>query len=413
MRKSVLLVAQDFPYPLNYAGPVDSFNKIRALHANGFNVYLVATTKGRVENESIGVMSEYCVQSHVIHRSYNVTNLFSLLPFQMKSRINEIEIHRICMLMKSVKFDTIICDGYYVIEVVKKIAQCLNIEDIYLRVNNNEISYFISLAKSSRNVLKKIYYVSDAIRFYLHEKFVLPKIKLKGMLHVSHDEKMHYESKFPEFNHFFLPAAVDVNNMRAYVKRDRKNVLYVGSLFMPNNIEGLIWYIEHIHDALTHRYADYILNVAGNVRGADCKQLDDLFSTRTNISFVKSPPDLTLLYDEAMIFINPMLNGAGVKLKTLNAICAGLPVVSTIVGNEGTGLVNGKHIMVATEANSFFEHIVLLIENEDMRHALVMNGQKFLAHFYNQSAALERILVGSLEPQLGVVSKSDPTFSQK
>lgn len=392
MRKNVLIVTQDFPYPLDYAGPIDSFNKISALKANGFNIYLVATIKGQVEDQSVEVMNEFCVDIQMIQRQYSVINFFSILPFQMKSRINDSEIDRICLQLVNVKFDVAICDGYYAIETTRKILNRVKTEKIYLRVNNNEIKYFLSLAKSSRSVLKKMYYISDAIKFYIHERFFLPEIKLSGLLHVSSDEKKHYETKFPKFDHFFLPAAVDVNRMIKYEKRDAKKILFIGSLFMPNNIEGLIWYISNLHGDLSSLYPDYMLVVAGNVRDVNCEQLENMFSMWGNISFVKSPADLTPLYSDAMIFINPMLNGAGVKLKTLNAICAGLPVVSTITGNEGTGLVHDKHILVATEQCNFFDHIVTLIENEKLRQDLVQYGQQFLADTYNQSTMFKIIL---------------------
>lgn len=392
MRKNILVVAQDFPYPLDYAGPIDTFNKIRALHANGFNVYLIATVKEKVTDESIKVMNEYCVQTQLIYRKYNITNFFSLLPFQMKSRIDENEIQRIRLLFVDIKFDSVICDGYYAIETVRKIISRYMVDNVYLRVNNNEIKYFIGLAKSSRNILKKIYYISDAMKFYIHERFILPTIKLNGFLHVSYDEKKCYEVKFPKFKHFFLPAAIDITMMNTYFKRDRRKVLFVGSLFMPNNVEGLKWYINNIHDDLIRRYSDYELIVAGNVRGIDCEPLDKYLSAKANITFVKSPQDLSVLYNESMIFINPMLNGAGVKLKTLNALCSGLPVVSTTVGNEGTGLVDGMHILVGSEKISFCESMVLLMENEEMRKDIVVNGQVFLSIAYNQSAALQKIL---------------------
>jgi polysaccharide biosynthesis protein PslH len=391
MRKNILVVVQDFPYPLDYAGPIDSYNKIKALHENGFNVYLVATIKEQVKDEYMDVMNKFCIIIQLVHRQHSVKNLFSLLPFQMKSRINEHDIYKIRHAMAEVNFDDVICDGYYGIELMRRLVVLQKIENIFLRVNNNEIKYFYALFKSTKNIFKKMYYISDMVKFYIHESFVLPKIGITAMLHVSYDEKESYEIKFPNYEHYFLPAAVDITNINEYKKSDNKKVLFIGSLFMPNNVEALIWYIENVHGALTKCYSDYSLIVAGNVRGADINNLEKLFSRWKNISFVKSPKDLTALYDEAMIFINPMLNGAGVKLKTLNAICAGVPVVSTIIGNEGTGLVKDKHILVTSDKDIFYKYVTLLMENENKRKDLVNNGQKFLTDTYNQTVVLQKI----------------------
>ena len=74
------------------------------------------------------------------------------------------------------------------------------------------------------------------------------------------------------------------------------------------------------------------------------------------------------------ICVNPMHHGAGVKLKIINAIEFGLPVVSTSVGKEGTGLDNAVHLHVADTAEDFMKAI---------RHLLVhptKEGRWFVKH---------------------------------
>lgn len=389
--KDVLIVCQDFPYPLDYAGPVDSYNKIRALYELGFKISLIATVKNDIKSEDFSEVKKYCHKIFLIRRGYGIKLFFSLLPFQIASRDDQTRIREIAENLSTACIDLIMCDGYYGLRIARNLSKILNIKFLYLRVNNNESKYFLSLARSTPNLVKKIYYSLDSVKFFIHERIFLPKIPITAFLHVSIKEKKYYEKIFPSSKHEFLPAAIDLNRLVTYVKKNNLNVLFVGSLFMPNNIEALSWYLKNVHPSLTARYPHYRLIIAGNSRGKLSVECSLLMESYERIIFHDSPISLDGLYSEACIFINPMLNGAGVKLKSLNAMCYGLPVVSTEVGNEGTGLIEGRDLIVANKSQDFLNGVIDLIENSDLRSRLVRNSQKFINNHYNQALALNRI----------------------
>ncbi len=390
--RSILVVCQDFPYPLNYAGPIDSYNKIKALHDAGYKVYLIATVKEGVHSEYFHEISKICSQIFLIYRKYGFRNFLSITPFQISSRTDEIEISEIVSNLGSAEIWSILCDGYYGIGIVASLAQKINPKYIYLRVNNNEPSYFKALSRSTTNIFKKFYYFIDSLKFSMHENILLNRVNIDAFLHVSIEEKSHYQAKFPKKKHYFLPAGIDTTKMLPYERRDHSSVIFIGSLFMPNNLEGLYWYIELVHDRLSLRLTGYKLLIAGNTRGGMDKKLMHLISKRKNITLIDSHAFLDPIYRMGSIFINPMLNGAGVKLKSLNAICAGLPVVSTLIGNEGSGLLDGDHLLVASEPQDFYQKICLLFENEQLRRKLVEQSQHFVQSSYEQSSALKRVM---------------------
>lgn len=390
--KVVLIVCQDFPYPLTYAGPIDSYNKINALHSAGYKVYLIATIKKDVDPEHFIEISKICEKIYLIKRKYNFKNFLSVTPFQISSRVDNFEISEIISKLRDERIWSIICDGYYGIGIIRKIVETIIPRYIYLRVNNNEPLYFKALSRSTSNFFKKIYYLIDALKFSLHENSFLNAINVDAFLHVSIEEKIHYQAKFPEKKHYFLPAGIDVSKMLPYESRDDFSVIFIGSLFMSNNLEGLYWYIEFVHDQLSVRFPDYKLCIAGNTRGRVDKKLMLLMARRKNIKFVDSPESLNPIYKMGSIFINPMLNGAGVKLKSLNAICAGLPVVSTLVGNEGSGLLASEHLLVAEGAGEFYQEMAKLLCSEPMRKNLVESSQRYILRNYDQQSSLHNII---------------------
>ena len=391
-----MIVCQDFPYPLNYAGPLDSYNKIKALHAAGYKVYLIATTKKEVNLEHLGEISKFCDQIYLIKRKYSFKNFLLITPFQISSRVDDLEISKIVTKLAGVSIWSIICDGYYGIGILNNLVEKISPRYVYLRVNNNEPFYFRALSRSTRNILKKIYYLIDSLKFTLHENSTLNNVNIDAFLHVSIEEKKYYQEKFPRKKHYFLPAGVDVSKILAYERRDTFSAVFIGSLFMPNNLEGLYWYIQHVHDELLFSFPDYRLYIAGNTRGNLDKKLMFLINQRKNITFIDSPESLESIYKLGSVFINPMINGAGVKLKSLNAICAGLPVVSTLVGNEGTGLLSNEHLLIAEDSKEFYQKVAQLFGNESMRNSLVDSSQKYIQYHYDQRTSMQNI-IGEIE----------------
>lgn len=391
--KVILIVCQDFPYPLNYAGPIDSYNKIKALHDAGYKVCVIATIKKEIDSGHLSEISKICNQIYLIKRKYSFKNFLAISPFQISSRVDELEISKIALNLGDKRVWSIICDGYYGMGVVKNLVEKITPRYIYLRINNNEPLYFKALARSTKNIFIKIYYLLDSLKFSIHEKSVLKTVSIDAFLHVSAEEKDYYKTKFPEIKHYFLPAGIDVSKMLSYERRDNFSAIFIGSLFMPNNLEGLYWYINFVHDGLSTLFPSYKLVIAGNTRGKVDKKLALLMGQRNNIVFIDSPESLESIYKKGSVFINPMLNGAGVKLKSLNAICAGLPVVSTLVGNEGTGLLAYEHLLLADGAVEFSQQVAKLFKSESMRKNLVESSQKYILNHYDQHSSLQNIIV--------------------
>jgi glycosyltransferase involved in cell wall biosynthesis len=110
------------------------------------------------------------------------------------------------------------------------------------------------------------------------------------------------------------------------------------------------------------------------------------------VSVYYSPENLNPLYATASLFINPILRGAGLKLKTVQALAAGLPVVTTSAGKEGSGLQDGIQLLVADSAVEFAEKVRELLQDKVKSAELVAAAQRFLAERYNQERNINQFL---------------------
>lgn len=169
-----------------------------------------------------------------------------------------------------------------------------------------------------------------------------------------------------------------------------KHVVFIGSLFMPNNREAIQWYLAHIHPLML-KEPDYKFIVAGNSRKQSLSWLEGY--DMTNVVVYDTPKTLDDIYKQGYLFVNPMQNGAGVKLKTIEAIQNGLPVISTSIGYEGTGLVDNEHIMVADQPEQFYAKIKLLFDHPEAAKLLLDSSQSFLRTHYNHKEVLKEYIL--------------------
>jgi glycosyltransferase involved in cell wall biosynthesis len=136
----------------------------------------------------------------------------------------------------------------------------------------------------------------------------------------------------------------------------------------------------------------YSLTVAGRTGGDPLPAVNKLVRRYPNISFCADPHELSGLYQRAAVFVNPILRGAGIKLKTIQALHAGVPVVTTSIGMEGTGLIAGMHLLVADSADDFVRSVATLLQDRFLAGRLVHSAQSYLAETYDHQRNMRQSL---------------------
>jgi len=88
--------------------------------------------------------------------------------------------------------------------------------------------------------------------------------------------------------------------------------------------------------------------------------------------------DTDKIYEEADIIINPVRFGAGLKIKNIEALAHGLPLVTTTHGARGIEPGIHKAFLVADDAEGFIQSIGSLIKKATIRKKLRKNAHQFI-----------------------------------
>jgi glycosyltransferase involved in cell wall biosynthesis len=135
-------------------------------------------------------------------------------------------------------------------------------------------------------------------------------------------------------------------------------VAMVGNFHHPPNVDGLRWLLDDIWPRVRAQVPNAQLRVAG----PECPVPDAALEAR-GVRMVGFVDDIDVFFDEAAVSLGPYRFGGGVKIKVLEALARGCPVVATSVGAEGLEIVDGDHFGLATDSESFAAAIVQLLKD--------------------------------------------------
>ncbi|WP_152393670.1 glycosyltransferase family 4 protein [Paenibacillus guangzhouensis] len=374
----ILVVCSDFPYPADHGGRVDTWGRIQVLAELGWTIHLLVCGKQMPTPEDMNVVYRYVEDIKLCERRSKLVDLLYRVPMQVQSR-NELRYVNI-----DEDYDYVLLEGDYVYPILKN--PLIKHANVILRVHNDEAVYFKALARSTSNRIHKLYYHMESSKFRNLQKNMLKKVD--KYLFISSKEFETFQSLHPTTKSLFLPPPVTKETFLTS-SFESKNVVFIGSLFMPNNREAIQWYLEHIHPAML-KEPGYKFIVAGNSRKQGLNWLDGY--DMTNVIVHDTPESLDDIYQQGYLFVNPMQNGAGVKLKTIEAIQNGLPVISTSIGCEGTGLVDNEHILVADSPEEFYLRIKLLFDHPPRARKLLASSQRYIRTNYDHKEVLKRYI---------------------
>lgn len=156
-------------------------------------------------------------------------------------------------------------------------------------------------------------------------------------------------------------------------------LLFLGTLSWPPNDEGLARFVRDVVPRLLERVPNARLIVAGS--GASDRLVRLVHASR-GVGFAGPVEDDEPLYRRARCFVDVGVGGSGTKVKVLNALARGLPVVTGSDGAAGLEAVSGEHLLVADERDHLVRSLERVLRDDERWTALSRNGRGLVRRRY-------------------------------
>jgi glycosyltransferase involved in cell wall biosynthesis len=186
-----------------------------------------------------------------------------------------------------------------------------------------------------------------------------------------------------------VPLGIDTEALQPVrAALPRRQVLFVGSFAHPPNRTAAALLCEQIWPAVRPSLPDWTLVLAGP--GSDTF-LDQRPQTSAGIEATGFVDDLTELFAESRVFAAPLFEGGGIKIKILEALARGIPVVTTPIGAEGIVTREQDLVGWADQPDTFARVLLDTIEAPDRADERAGRARAHVERHFSWSAVIEKL----------------------
>lgn len=167
----------------------------------------------------------------------------------------------------------------------------------------------------------------------------------------------------------------------------RQRLVYVGAMDFHANIDAACWFTRHAWPAVHQRFPDWRLTLIGSNPAASVREL----ASEPNVEVTGTVPDVAPYYRDAVAAIVPLRTGGGTRLKILEAMAAGVPVVSSRQGAEGLAVSPGRNIEVLDDDSGWLPALTAIATHPDLWSARSEAGLALVRAQYDWRLLGERL----------------------
>lgn len=164
-------------------------------------------------------------------------------------------------------------------------------------------------------------------------------------------------------------------------------ILHMGSLDYTPNVDGFNYLVQDILPHVRHEGAT--LTVIGSNPRPSIAETVRRAPVPTELA---GQVEATLPYlEQARVLVVPLRFGGGTRLKILEALAHGVPVVTTSVGCEGLDVEHERHVLIADDPHDFALAIERLFRDDDLCMNLAISGRQLVESRYDWKAIGQRL----------------------
>ncbi len=242
-------------------------------------------------------------------------------------------------------------------------------------------------AENETNPVKKAYLFNQAQKIERQEHYWCPRFDVN--LAVSGLDAERLRTQCGVIHLHVVENGTDTEYFTPAAGQTEPNaIVFAASLRWYPNVSGIRFFTTRIWPLLKARCPGIRLYLAGRNPSPAIIQIA---AADPDIQLIADPPDIRPWVARGSVFICPIIDGGGTRLKILDALAMGMPVLTTRLGCEGLQVEPGKNIVVADSPEEFASAAQSLLGNAALRQQLRTEGRKLVEEVYSWNAIVRRL----------------------
>ena len=388
LRSTILLISPFFPYPPRHGMQVKIYNTIKMLSKKCDLILLTFTDF--CKSEHITELKLYCKDIIMIEKKDSGFNIFQKLIYPeplMRRFFSKEFVNALKTTIIEYPIDLIMIESSFMIWYSKFIK---DIPKVLIEHDASILSFKNSFEKYSSKLfifrffewLKRFIFL---IYFYKKFDFVIT---------FTERDKRTLEKLISNIEVCTIPIGLDLDFYVSKKKNKKEkdiDILFIGHFLHYPNIDGLRKFLTDIYPLILNKLkqVDFKIIGSGNLNS----EMRELISSK-NLSgkFLGAVSDVREYLIRSKLIIVPIRKGGGMKLKVLEAMVMGTPLVAFPEALHGFDIQSIKNLIIANNDLDFANKVVNLIIDEEKRRRVECEFQSLVERKYSNTVIMEKYL---------------------
>ena len=380
-KPKLLVLLSRIPYPLDKGDKLRAFHQIKDLNAS-YQVILCCLSTHKIDPEAERKLKAICFELKIIQLGYAgilwrlFLALFNDKPFQVAYFYSKKAQQELDAIIERHLPKRFFCQLIRVAEYAKKYS-----------IFSKTLDYMDALSIGmERRAEKAPFYLKpivsvEAKRLRNYEEKMFQYFEKKVIISLADKEHLTH-SNATEIA--VIPNGIDTEFFKSDNRSKKTDILFTGNMGYLPNVESAQYLVKNILPILN---SDIAVQICGKSPSYKVRSL-----AASNVEVTGWVDDIRTAYDEAKIFVAPLMLGSGLQNKLLEAMAMGFPCVTTPLANNALGAIPEEEILIASNEAEFKTQIERLISDPDLSNKIAENGHAFVTKNYNWQACNRRLM---------------------
>lgn len=389
----ILILTNKLPYPPRDGGSIATLNMITGLRDAGNDITCLALNTSKHPfpvNKIPGNLSD-TIRFIGIDCKISINPIRLVLNLVLSDKPYIAERFRVrkykeklIELLKKESFDLVQMEGPYPGLFLKEIHSVCS-TPISMRAHNVEHLIWKRKADHEKSPIIRWYLRNMASRL---ESFELKVVHQSNFLvPISLEDEAYFKSKGYIQPTLTIPTGLSLEEYSQTPLPAAPSIFFIGALDWLPNQEGISWFLDRVFENLIMEMPKLMFHVAG-------RNAPESFLKRLNhkkIVYHGEVENARLFMQSYRVMVAPLQTGSGIRIKILEGMALGRPVVTTSVGIAGIPAEQNKHVMVADHPDLFKNQLIKLLVNNEETILMVNEARQLIKHNFDNFGLSTRL----------------------
>ncbi|HVC34330.1 MAG TPA: glycosyltransferase family 4 protein [Chloroflexota bacterium] len=377
----ILFLSRWFPYPPDNGSKIRILNVVKQL-ARRHDVALLAFAEATdpVDARTLLALREYCSRVRVVpYRSFHPRSARAALGFLSPRPRWLVDTQSDSMRAAVAREFGAQHADLVVASQLAMVPYAVALRGAPALMEELEISAFHDAVGPREPVARRLRSLLTWFKLGAYLRNVLPRFRACTV--ASDLEKRRLQLVAPRYGDVaVIPNAVDLTGYAGDFGAARPNTLvFSGALTYAANYDAASHFLSRIHPLIQDAVPEVVLRVTGAHTGVDLSSLP----SRRGVLYTGYVADIRPVIGRSWVSVVPLRRGGGTRLKIVESLALGTPVVSTSKGAEGLDVTDGVDILLADDPRAFADRVVELLRSPELRCRLAANGRRLVESKYD------------------------------